>query len=264
MTSPQNSLVQTPAAANLVQAPAEVGLAATVGNLLRSEELANMPEADQGAYIIDRFIGQLAANGGVESSSGIKNDAPTLLKKIDAIAMTSKGDGPMSWDNQLKQLSRGDGFRHAVHLLGTDARTGNQLGSLSRRIVVLDGKLAAFGSLDQVNGYLDNKNSPSANNATDWRQTIATEITGQVTGTDKAPPRRKLRDNLSSDVPSVRADQQKWESAVSTAREAGVDMDLLYNSEAEMQKRHQQGLHIGQTVMQYQVEAANYDHLFQA
>jgi hypothetical protein len=259
MTSPENLPTQNPAAANLSQPPAEVGLAATVGDLLRSEEVHKLPEADQGAFVVDRFIGHMAALGKVEGSDGQGKDTPQLLKEIGIIGRSS-GD---AWDKNLMKLTKSEGLRYAVHLLGADARTGQYLTSMSQRVAVKDGKLA-LGSLDQVRGYLDNKSTEGIANASNWREVIGTDVKMHSTGERQGELRssRASHDLLSSDIPLVRGEQQDWERAASVARSAGVDMELIDRSTLEIERRHNEGVYIGQQAIANSV-VANYDHLLQ-
>ncbi len=259
MTLPENLPAQNPAAANLAQPPAEVGLAATVGDLLRSEEVSKLSEEDQGAFIVDRFIGHMAALGKVEGSDGQGKDTPQLLEEISKIGRSS-GD---AWDKNLMQLTKSEGLRYAVYLLGADARTGQFLTSMSQRVAVKDGKMA-LGSLDQVCGYLDNKNAEGTANASNWREVISTDVKLHGTGERQGELRssRTSHDLLSSDVPLVRGEQQDWERAVSVARAAGVDIELIDRSTLEIQRRHNEGLYIGQQAMAGSF-VTNYDNLFQ-
>jgi hypothetical protein len=259
MTTHENIPTQDPAAANRLQPPAEVGLAATVGDLLRSEEIARLPEGEQGAVIVDRFIGHLAAIKSVEGSNGDSKDTVLLLGEIDAIGRKSGDD----WIKGLSTLTKNEGLRHAVFLLGSDSRSGQHVSSMSEHVSVKNGNLT-LGSIDQVRGYLDNHHVNGIADGTNWRAVISSEAHMHAMGERQGPLRSdpRSRDLLKSDVPMVRTEQQEWERAANTAHAAGVDMELIDRSTLEMQRRHDEGVYIGQQALSGAI-VQNFDHLFE-
>jgi hypothetical protein len=227
--------------------------------LLRSEEIARLPEGEQGAVIVDRFIGYLAALKSVEGSDGESKDTALLLVEIEAIGRKS-GD---NWIKGLSTLTKNEGLRHAVFLLGSDSRTGQHISSMSEHVSVKNGKLA-LGSLDQVRGYLDNHHAEGIADATNWRAVIGGEAHMHATGERPGPLRSdpRSRDLLTSDVPMVRAEQQEWEGAAKTALTAGANMELIDRSTLEMKRRHDEGVYIGQQALSG-ANPQNFDHLFE-
>lgn len=248
---------QTPA--NLARDPRLKGaLYENVANLMADERLNGLPGEERGKVIVDRFVGQLVASGGVKTSEGLRS--PTdVLTDIRSALITSHDEE--TWNKSLMTFTRTDGLRFSVSEFGKDIDTTGWLAHNQGDLLKVDEKGATtLTSLHQLEGYVyaaTERDEP-------WKKTILSEVQ-QYAQSKNMPGRWETgvrRELLSSDVPLVRQSQQRWESDAREAREAGVDMDVIARTANELRARVAIGGQIAHIAIENIAPEANYDQLF--
>ncbi len=214
-------------------------IADSVDALLHDSALAKLNDYEQGKIITDRFIGSVVAMGDIESGGRTVTPVDSL-KLVDDLV--SEANSEATWKTGLGYITRTNGMRQAVDMLGRDMRTGQHLADIQNRVEqTRDG--IALTSINQVDGYLAVKKGNDINDGTNWRESLREAVAEYAHG--KAPGPWDTQENASSDVAGVRQQQLEWDRASEYANNAGVDMELLKRSAEEMRYREQRSKDIG-------------------
>jgi hypothetical protein len=199
--------------------------------------------------IVDRYIGAMLATQGA-------TEGATTIFDIDMNC--NKYEWPI-------KFTRKDGLRRAILTLANDERAANAFGVMHGRLV---GSLEqpVMTNTNQLAGYIeafegDDSQLHDSEKAISWKRIITDELSKYFSIPQRAEA-WKTRGNLESEVPSVRANQQEWERAVSVARKLGFDLDTLTRSAEYMRARAVRTQRaLGEVSLGVKIDT--YDHLFQ-
>ena len=247
------------APANLARDPRLTGaLYENIADLMADERLNGLPSEERGKVIVDRFVGQLVANGGVKTSEGLRSPADVL---VDFRSAVNTWEDKETWNKTIMTFTRTDGLRFAVSEFRKDSDTNKWLTQNQGDFLKVDEKGATtLTSLHQLEGYV----YAATEQDEPWKKTILSEV--QQYAQNKNMPGRwetgVRRELLSSDVPLVRQSQQSWERDAREAREAGIDMDVIARTANELRARVAIGGQIAHIAIENIAPEVNYDQLF--
>jgi hypothetical protein len=248
--------------ANYENKEPSVNLAEKAQLLLDNEQIKQLPEHEQGQFIIDNLLGRIVAAGNVKSGVGDKTPVD-MVKDIEDFAKSSASDG---YENALHLVTRKNGLRGMVHALSSDIRIGPLWTDLSRRLNVVhdSSNEVTMSSVPMISGYLDGIEESYHGEViigSGWKDTLLKE-TEEFSQSD-ARGRWQAQDLLSSDVASIRDNQLRWERAMADARTAGVDPNLVIRSAEHLRLKRRAGEDVGRAATAQAIEVTTYDHLFE-
>ena len=214
-----------------------------IDTLLSSQEVAQLPEGEQGRAIMDQFVGILVRQGNVTTADGHTVTPKDILTTLDDLGTARLPSGLLSFTRQK-------GIRQAVEALSKDPRTGQLIGAIGRDILRYDDNGNILLSTEnQIEGYLQSGEDTQLD-PTDtfydgqWKEALRDKIRdvidkGHVWGYDpnKGP--------IESDNDFLRKSGIAWMRTFYTAEGAGVDMRLLGKSAELIARRKKIGRDIG-------------------
>lgn len=240
-----------------------VDLAEKARMLLESEQIKQLPEYEQGQFIVDNLLGRIVAAGNVKSGVGEKTPVD-MVKDIEDFAKNSASDG---YENALHLVTRKNGLRGMVHALSADVRVGSLWTDLSRRLNVAhdSSNEVTMSSIPMIRGYLDGIEESYHGEVivgSGWKDVLLEET--EKFSQDDVRGRWQAQDLLSADNAFIRDSQQRWERAMTDARTAGVNPNLVVRSAEHLRLKHRAGEHVGHTAttQAVAVDMFNYDDLF--
>ena len=212
-----------------------------VHSLLNSSEILSLPENQQGAVILDRYIGSLVRHGGVESSNeavGVKQPHE-ILEQISLIGIP----GAEGY-HTVRELTRQNGLRGGVELLAQDPRTADLLAGISQQLAVgydeQGGAYYAFTTPAQIDGYLhaggeknNDRNAAPYTDPTSWMKALSYDIDNVSRGTSEWRSNASIAQDVQSSgriTPEAHKRAQDLYSARMKARSADVDLTLMQRS----------------------------------
>lgn len=225
-----------------------------VEKLLNSADIDGLPVEEQGHVIVDRFIGTLVRQGGVEGSQTSYSPAD-ILHLMDEVS---------SDPDALQTITRTDGLRSAVKLLASDERTGTLFGHFGQQLessIDHNGnEVPTLTSVAQIEGYLiaggkENRvTNPTGGvhmEGDSWMPVIMSEVE-RVQKNEylkTLPARHELYDLMSSEAPLIKLSARDLNMAYSSAEKVGVDMDLLRRSTEMVKHRAKVGREIASSAI---------------
>lgn len=224
-----------------------------VKELFTDQQIEELPLAEQGHVIVDRFIGAIVRRGGAEGSQTTYSPAD-ILHLMDKISTDP---------DALKEITRTDGLRQAVGLLASDDRTGKMFGRFSEQLasdVDREGnETPTLTSVAQIEGYLTSGGQNNVENPVGgvhmsgdtWVPVILHEIERtQKNEYLSLPTKTELYDSMKPDVyPLMRLSARDLSMAYNSAQEVGVDVELLRRSTEEMKRRARIGHNIASSAL---------------
>lgn len=227
--------------------------------LLEDETVRQLPPNNQGSYIVDRFVGNVAAAW----SRGKLSSDQTAVEVLHGVASAvSNSPDLASWKQNIGTVVRADGIRVAVELMTKDRRTGTFLERIDNAIAETP-QGPALRTVAQLEGYVYGL---SGNEYRGWHDTVLNEVNRYIQLDYDRPnahwDNETAKNLLSSDVPSIRTAQRAWDQAMTEAAKDGMDVGLLARS-AEMIRtnRHIAG-GIGHGAIRAAAPQPNYDTFF--
>jgi len=238
-----------------------VDLAGKARLLLDSEQIKQLPEHEQGQFIVDNLLGRIVAAGNVTSGVGEKTPVD-MVKDLENFAKNSTSLG---YDEARKLVTRKNGLRGMVDALSVDGRVGPLWTDLSRRLNTTKDapNTVTMNSIAMMSGYLDGvEESYNGIVGSGWKDSILEET--EKFSQDDVRGRWEARDLLSADNAFIRDGQQRWERAMADARTTGVDSNLVVRSAEHLRLKHRAGEHVGHTAtaQAVAVDMINYDNLY--
>jgi len=234
---------------NQEKAPKPKYFEAITDALLRDEELRRLPGDQRGAVIVDRFIGSIVRHGEVQGSK--TNYGPAdILAGMDAVG---KGTG------DIMEITGTDGLRKSVLELADDKDVARMFGQMSARLSHDAKGDHTLTSSAQIEGYLlaggaENKivdATPGVDMQGDsWIGVIAeqTQRMAQDPNLDWIT-NTQAYDLMKSSGPLLKNSGRDWMMANSSARKAGVDVDLIRRSAEHVQRRNKDGNLMGHAAL---------------
>jgi len=211
---------------------------AIANELLKDKILQELPGDQRGAVIVDRFIGSIVRHGEVRGSSASYNPAD-VLGGMDYISQAGL--------NGLRKITNTDGLRNAVRELSNDGDVARLFGQMSQRLSKDTEDKYTLTSPAQIEGYLL---------AGGQRNVIRDAVGGVDMQGDSWIPvivehTQNMAENsaiswktnsdayglIGSSSPLLKNTGRDWLMANSSARKAGVDVDLLQRSAERVQRR---------------------------
>ena len=218
--------------------------------LIQDKALRELPGEQRGAVIADRFIGSVVRHGDVQGSKVSYSPVDVLIGMDD---MEQAGlDG-------LRKITKTDGLRFAVRELSLDGDVIDLFGQMSQRLgqdeegkytltspAQIEGYLLAGGDKNQIRNGVGGVDMPGD----DWipvivehAQRMAQDPNMRWTTTNEA------RELISSSGPLLKNSGRDWLMANSSARKAGVDVDLLRRSAETVQRRAKDSQDMGHAAL---------------
>ena len=218
--------------------------------LIQDKTLHELPSGQRGAVIVDRFIGSVVRHGDVQGSGELYSPA-AVLDGMDAIKNYSV--------NGFRKITGTDGLRSAVRELSLDSDVMNVFGDISKRLsqdeegkftltspAQIEGYLLAGGEKNQIQNGVGGVDMPGD----DWVPVIV-EHTQRMAEDPNVhwTTSSEARDLINSSGPLLKNTGRDWLMANSSARKAGVDVDLLRRSAETVQRRAKDSQDMGQAAL---------------
>ena len=222
-------------------------LAETTLLLGSDPRVLELPANQQGAFIVDRFIGGVVAEqqrGTFDGKTRERNgqaipltNAREVLTAVDNAGNIS--DARPQWQDNLPYITRAGGLRAATDALLSDDRIGPMVGTMRDRLPIDSEGRPVLDNIHQLEGYLY---GISGNQAATWQATILGRVSDYAQRSAATPQVRQSAnwhldvrgDLLSSNSAIIRASQQEWDAAAAQAQQAGVDMDMIVRTAEHM------------------------------
>ena len=230
--------------------PAPKYFDAIAHELIQDKTLLELPGGQRGAVIVDRFIGSVVRHGDVQGSGELYSPA-AVLDGMDAIKNYSV--------NGFRKITGTDGLRSAVRELSLDSDVMNVFGDISKRLsqdeegkytltspAQIEGYLLAGGEENQIRNGVGGVDMPGD----DWVPVIV-EHTQRMAEDPNVhwTTSSEARDLINSSGPLLKNTGRDWLMANSSARKAGVDVDLLRRSAETVQRRAKDSQDMGQAAL---------------
>jgi hypothetical protein len=219
-------------------------------DLINDPELQELPGVQRGTTIVDRFIGSIVRHGELQGSKTSYSPAD-ILAGIDNVSSLG--------EYGLKEITNKENLRVAVANLSMDPDVAKLFGQMSGRLSQDEAGAYTLTSTAQIEGYLlagGEKNytkNPVGGvdmHGDSWipvlmehTQRMADDPYNHWISADHA------RELVGSSAPLIKNSGNDWQQANSSARKAGVDLDLLRRSAEKVQDRVQSGHDLGSTAL---------------
>lgn len=231
---------------NYHQEAKPVDFAELATSLLENEQVKELPESEQGLYIVDQLLGRIVAAGPVESAVGEKAPLDLIRDMQDyALMATHRGH-----ETARKLVTRKNGMRGMVDAMSLDGRVGSLWSGLESRVTGggYGNEVTALSSIPMIDGYLDGINDASTQIVgAGWKDALLDEVEVYANGDER--PRWNADNLLGSDVESVRKKQLEWKRSVDDAKRAGVDMNMVIRSADRLRTHRRAGEDLGRRVV---------------
>lgn len=212
--------------------------AAIADELILNKELQKLPGDERASVIVDRFIGAIVRRGDVQGRKDSFSPMD-ITKGMDYISTAGV--------NGLIEITSTDGLRGAVRNLGNDGDVARLFGQVSSRFNQdAEGKYT-LTSAAQIEGYLlaggEENIIREPVGGVDMQGDSWIPVLVEQTQRMAEDPNlewmtdARARDLTGSSGELIKNTGRDWLTANSSARKAGVDVDLLRRSAEKVQSR---------------------------